>query len=154
MISLIKNLKNKFSFLIIFLILIYLIKIYYSKNYNKYKPFIIKPGNIMITNRTHSSWQFIKPLKYEYETLSDLYIIKYYNIINTTLDGYLSFKGNIVIFNKNNTNTTEYVAVFKDSLISTFYNDLDYYFHKKVEMNDEIYKININNGLLQIILFY
>lgn len=43
-----------------------------------------------------------------------------------------------------------YDAVFKDSLIFTFYNDFDYNFHENVNMNNEIYKLEINSGILEL----
>lgn len=110
--------------------------------------FNVLPGITMITNRTYSSWQFMKPIKYSSELLNNLYTIKYYNILNTTLDNYLLFKGNIVLFDQNN---TSYDAVFKDSLNQlSYYNDFNYYFNKNVDMNKETYKLEINDGLLEL----
>lgn len=39
--------------------------------------FSIISGNTVITNRTYSSWQFINPIKYSSELLSELYTINY-----------------------------------------------------------------------------
>lgn len=62
--------------------------------------FNIFPGMNMVTNRTYTSWQFLKPQKYSSELISELYDIKYYNMINTTFEGYFLLRGNIMMFDK------------------------------------------------------
>lgn len=119
-----------------------------NKFVNGCNVFNILPGNTMVTNRTYSSWQFLNSIKYSSEILNEIYTIKYYNIINTTLNDYVLFKGSIVLFNEQKNN---YDAVFKDSLTQfIYYDDFNYNFHENVDMNKEIYKIEINNGLLEI----
>lgn len=144
--------KNKLFLLTNLLIIFYFIKTYYLK-INNCKSFIVNPGDILLTNRTYSSWQFINSLKYSSEKITDLYNVKYYNIINMTLDNYILFRGDIVLFNKDkiNNNKPNYDAVFKGSLNRNLYNDdFNYNFHENVNMNNEIYKININDGILEI----
>lgn len=110
--------------------------------------FNILPGNIMITNRTYTSWQFMNQLKYSSENINDLYNINYINIINTTLNNYLLFKGDVVLYDKKN---ISYDAVFKDSLNRQGYNyDFKNNFMDNVNMNNEIYDIAMKDGSLEI----
>lgn len=144
--------KNKLFLLTNLLMIFYFIKTYFLK-INNCKSFIVSPGDILLTNRTYSSWQFINSLKYSSEKITDLYNIKYYNIINTTLNNYVLFRGDIVLFDKNkiNNNKTNYDAVFKGALNrNLYYDDFNYNFHENINMNNEIYKININDGILEI----
>lgn len=141
--------KNKFFLLTYLLIIIYFIKKYILKINNN---FIVNPGNIMITNRTYSSWQFIKPLKYSSEKIGDLYIIKYHHIMNTTINDYILFKGDIVLLNKNNINNDiVYDAIFKDSLNRYGFNlDFKNNFKTNLDMDGEVYDVAIKNGYLYI----
>lgn len=111
--------KNKFFLLTNLLIIIY---------------FIVNPGNTLITNRTYSSWQFVKPLKYSSEKIGDLYIIKYHHIMNTTIN-----------------NDIIYDAIFKDS-INRYGLNLDFKnnFKNNLDMNGEVYDVTIKNGYLEL----
>lgn len=132
--------KNIIFLLISFLTLIYLLKTFKNK-------ILITPGDIMVTNRTYSNWQFIKPFKYSSQSLIDLYNVKYYNIYNTKINSYNSFVGNIVLFDKND---IDYYAFFKDSPSIAFIHDFIYYFNKYVNMKNETYNVALKNGYLEI----
>ena len=107
--------------------------------------FNILPGNTMVTNTSYSLWQYLKARKYSSELITDIYDIKYYNIMNTKLNDYVLLKGNIVIFDKNN---KDYYANFKEYINQIYYNNFIYDFKENVDMNNEIYNIDIKNGLL------
>lgn len=109
--------------------------------------FNIIPGNTMITNVTYSVWQYLKPKKYSSELITDIYDIKYYNIYNTTLNDYILLKGNIILFDKNN---KDYYANFKEYLNQIYYHNFIYDFKENVNMNNEIYNIDIKEGLLEL----
>lgn len=115
---------------------------------NGCKPFDILPGNTMITNRSYTVWQYLKPKKYSSELIKELYDIKYYNKVNTTFNGYLLFTGNIMIFD---INTQNYVAIFKDFSDQLYYSEFISYFNQNVDMNKEIYKVAIKNGILELL---
>lgn len=109
--------------------------------------FNILPGNIMITNTSYSLWQYLKPKKYSSELITDIYDIKYYNIMNTKLNDYILLKGDIVIFDKNN---KDYYANFKEYINQIYYHNFISDFKENVDMNKEIYNIDIKNGLLEL----
>lgn len=138
--------KNKMIILVILLIF-YFIKTYYFKENDKCKNFIINPGNTIITNRTNSNWQFRNIKKYNSDIITNLYNIKYYNVLNKYSDGYNVFSGNIVLFEKDN---TKYDAVFKDFLNKFSYIDFYKLFNKYVDMNNKNYNISITNGFLEL----
>lgn len=110
--------------------------------------FNLLPGDTIITNRSYSVWQYLNSKKYSSELIPEIYDIKYYNRINTTFNGYLLFTGNIMMFDKK---TQNYDAVFKEFLEQTHYSEFIYYFNKYVNMNKEIYKINIKEGILELL---
>lgn len=112
--------------------------------------FTIFPGTTMITNRTYTSWQFLKHQKYSSELTSKLYDIKYYNIINTTLNGYLLIKGNMMMFDKNNDN---YISIFKEYLDDIHYSDFIYYFKETVNMRNEIYKLALKGNKMEFLFW-
>lgn len=109
--------------------------------------FNIIPGNTMVTNRTHSSWEFTNLKKYSSELITDIYKIEYYNILNTNTNGHEYFKGNIILFENENVN---YDAVFRNILKHTAYYEFYIYFNKTIDMNKEIYNITINDGYLEL----
>lgn len=104
----------------------------------------------MITNKTFSSWQFFTHIKYKSELLPKISPINYYTILNSISEGYQSFKGNIVILDSQDKN--KYKAIFKCFLIQDYY-DIIYNFYKKVDMNNEKYKIDIKDDFLEL-MFY
>lgn len=145
--------KNKIFLLINLFLIFYFIKTYYLK-INNYKSFIVNPGDIVLTDRTYSSWQFINSFKYSSEKITDLYNIKYYNIINITLNDYILLRGDIVLFNKNKliNNNINYDGVFKGSFNRQGLNlDFKKKFKNNLHMNGEKYEITIKDEYLQII---
>lgn len=111
------------------------------------KNFDILPGNTLITDKTSGIWQFLTPIKYSSEKIQKISTMEYFNTYNSTYNGYVLMKGNIVIFDHNINN---YVALFKEFLLPVYYDDFNYYFKKKVNMNKEIYSVAIHNGFLQL----
>lgn len=112
--------------------------------------FNIFPGTSMITNRTYTVWQFLKPQKYSSELISELYNIKYYNMLNTTLNSYFLLKGNIMMFDKK---SDEYINIFKEYSDDISYSYFINHFIEDVDMNNEIYKIAIKEGRLEFLFW-
>lgn len=111
------------------------------------KNFDILPGNTLITDKTSSIWQFLTPIKYSSEKIQKISTMEYFNIYNSTYNGYVLMKGNIVIFDHNINN---YVALFKEFLLPVYYDDFYGQFTKKVYMNNEIYSVAIHEGFLRL----
>lgn len=110
--------------------------------------FNILPGDTMITNRSYTIWQYIKPKKYSSELIPEIYDVKYYNRINSTFNNYLLFTGNIMMIDKKNQN---YDAIFKEFSDQLYYSEFTGDFNKYVNMNKEIYKIAIKDGILELL---
>lgn len=150
--SRIQNIIILFLQLIILIISI-LISLYRGCNYESIKfmdgciEYSILPGNIMVTNETFSSWQFFTPVKYSSEIITNLYNIKYDNVLSTTLNGYILLKGSIFL---SNTENKDYDAIFKEFSKPVYYYDFIYHFNNSVEMNNETYIIDIKEGLLEL----
>lgn len=142
------------SLQIFILIISILISLYRGCNYESSdfidgcSEFNILPGDTMITNRSYTSWLFLKPKKYSSELIPEIYDIKYYNKKNTTFNNYLLFIGNIMIFEKN---TKNYNAIFKGFSDKMYYEEFIADFNKYVDMNKEIYKIDIKDGFLELL---
>lgn len=109
--------------------------------------FKILPGNTMITNSSYSVWQYLKTKSYTTELITDIYDIKYYNVMNTTLNNYVLLKGNIILFDKTN---QEYHANFKEYLNRIYYYQFIYDFKDKIDMDNEVYNLDISEGLLEL----
>lgn len=109
--------------------------------------FEIIPGNTIITNRTNSNWQFKDLKQYSSEIITDIYEIKYYDVLYKYSNGYSLFSGNIVLFEKYN---MKYTAVFKDFLKKSSYIDFYKLFNKYVDVNNENYNISITNGFFEL----
>lgn len=121
----------------------------YKKGCNKYKIF---PGTNVITSEHSSIWQFVSTKEYSSEILTDFSKISYsyiYNITNN--DNYTIMKGNIILSNKKNTTIVD--AYFRNFLVGINYNGFYYYFKKYVNMNNESYDVEINDGILNL-MFY
>lgn len=112
--------------------------------------FSILPGNTLVTNESYSIWQFINAKKYTSELLTEISTMEYYNIFNTTLNGYVLIKGNIVLFNYKYHN---YDALFKEFILPVYYDNFNYYFKDIVDMNNDIYNVGIKDGFLEL-MFY
>lgn len=106
-------------------------------------------GNIFISDRTTSNWQFINKQEYNNDFLSNIYKIRYYNIINTTHNGYLTFEGHIMLLNKNN----EVVGLFKEFSTHEYYYDFIYNFKEIIKMENELYNVGIEDNLLKIMYY-
>lgn len=119
----------------------------YSEFVEGCSKFKILPGNTMITNSSYSVWQYLKPKIYTSEMITDIYDIKYYNIMNTTLNDYVLLKGNIILFDKKN---QEYHANFKEYLNRIYHYQFIYDFKDKIDMNKEVYKLDLKDGLLEL----
>lgn len=133
--------KNK---LIIFLqIIVSIISISYIL-INNCRNYELKPGNNYITEESISNWQFMKTTKYNFENLSEISKIKYYNIYSYTYDNNIIFKGNIMLFNKEN----EHISIFKEFLSHPNYFIFINDFKKEIGINNISYKIEIKEGYL------
>lgn len=141
------------SFQFIILIISITISLYRGCSYNSTdflngcKSFDILPGNTLITNKTSSIWQFITNNKYSSELLPNISNLQYFNIHNTTHNGYVLMKGNIVILDHELNN---YISLFKEFLLPIYYNNFHNKFIEEVDMNNEIYDVEINNGFLEL----
>lgn len=110
------------------------------------KSFDVLPGNTLVTEKTSSLWQFITSIKYSSEKLPNISTMEYFNIHNSTYNGHVLMKGNIVILDHKK---KEYISLFKDFLLPIYYNNFHNKFMEKVNMNNEIYDVAINNGFLE-----
>jgi hypothetical protein len=68
------------------------------------------------------------PIKYSSEKIQKISTMQYFNTYNSTYNGYVLMKGNIVIFDHIINN---YIALFKEFLLPVYYTDFNYYFKKK-----------------------
>lgn len=144
-----KKYINKFIiFIHLFVTIILLIK--YSINNNCYNYELI-PGNLFITEKSKSSWQIISSKLYNKNTLPNISEMKFLNINNYLQDDYPIFKGHIMLLDKEDKEDKEDIfAIFNNFPIQQFYYDFIFYFDKYVDLNNEIYKIDINQGLLSL----
>lgn len=137
--------KNK---LFLFQIIILLISISYSLN-NNCRNYEIETGNIYITEITKSNWQFLKPIKYNFEKLSEISKIKYHEITTHSYDNNIVFKGRIVLLDdEENKYVDKYVATFKEFLLHGYYIMFKRDFKKEVKINDISYNIELKEGYL------
>lgn len=113
---------------------------------NGCKTFKILPGNTLITDKTSGIWQFVTQRSYSSELLPKISTMEYFNIYNTTYNGHVLMKGNIVIYDYKINN---YVSLFKEFLLPLYYNEFSNYFMEKVDMNNEIYDVAIKDGFLE-----
>lgn len=114
---------------------------------NGCKRFNILPGNTLVTDKTTSVWQFVTPKEYSSELISTIPKIQYSNTHNSTYNGYVLMKGNIVIFDYKLNN---YISIFKEFLLPIYYNNFHNRFTEEVDMNGEKYSISINDGFLNL----
>jgi hypothetical protein len=63
------------------------------------------------------------------------------------LNNYVLLKGNIILFDKSN---QEYHANFKEYLNRIYYYQFIYDFKEKINMNKEIYNLDLKDGLLEL----
>lgn len=119
----------------------------YSEFVEGCSKFKILPGNTMITNPSYSVWQYLKQKIYTSEMITDIYDVKYYNIMNTTLNDYVLLKGNIILFDKKD---QEYHANFKEYLNRIYHYQFIYDFKDKIDMNKEVYNLDLKDGLLEL----
>lgn len=120
----------------------------FKKGCNKYKIF---PGTNVITSEHSSIWQFVSTKEYTSEFLTDFSKIRYSKIYNKTNDNHTIMKGNIIHLNKENTTIVE--AYFRKFLVGINYDGFYYYFKNNVNMNNESYDVEINDGILNL-MFY
>lgn len=139
-----KYINNK-TFIFIQLIIITL-SMKYTIN-NICHNFELNPGISFVTKDTKSSWQIIKSKTYNNSTLPDFSKIKYHNIYSYLKDEYPSFKGHITLWDENE---EDIIGVFNKFLFQLNYYDFIYNFNKYVDMNKEIYLLDIKDGLLYL----
>lgn len=108
--------------------------------------FELTSGSNLITKYSKSSWRVINSKIYNNEILSEFLKIKYHDIYNYEKDEYPMFKGHIMLFDKND----EIIAVFDKFLLQFNYYEFIYYFNDNVDMNKEIYKLDIKDGFLYL----
>lgn len=120
----------------------------FKKGCNKYKIF---PGLNVITNKLSSTWQFVSTKEYSSEYLSEFSNIIYSNIYNETNNNHTIMKGNIILLNKKDKNTIE--AYFRDFLINKNFKGLYVNFKNNINMNDELYDIEIKDGTLNFTFY-
>lgn len=140
--------KNKLFILTNLFILFILLKHVILK-INECRRVIVNPGDILLTNTTYTSFQFINQLKYSSDLISDIYNINYVHIINTTFEDYVLFKGDVVLINKRNNKKD---AIFKDSINRQSLNvHFKKNFKNNIYMNGEKYDVAMKEGYLEIL---
>lgn len=134
---------NTKVFLYIQLIVILTILYFFNNNYQYLNQ---KPGNNIVTKNSKSNWNIIKYKKHKNNTLSKIFKLEYSYIYNYLEDDYPMFKGHIALLDGNN----ELFGVFNKFLVHLYYYNFIYYFKKYVDMNNEIYKVDIKDSLLYL----
>lgn len=140
----IKKYLNKKIILILHIFLFILLIIYSSnKNCNNFE---LIEGNPYIADNT-SIWQFKKNIRYNNDFITDFFDLKYTYISNTTKNGYPILEGYIELYDKSK---DEKEGIFKEFLFPEYEDNFIYNFKNNIEMNKEIYDIDIKNNKLRI----
>lgn len=127
------------------LIIIILAVIYYFYN-NSNKVMELKTGDDIVTKESKSRWYILKSKQYNNNTLSELFKIRYGFIFSYIEDDYPIFKGHITLLDEKE----NLIGIFNRFSIQLNQYDFIYYFGKYVDMNNEIYKMDIKDGLLYL----